>query len=143
LLALATGAERRAELERTLRESVAKVIKLPAARIPLDRPLRNLGVDSVMSVELRNHLEKRFGTSLSATLIWNYPTIVDIASFLAAKVGIPLHDEDRPADDPARQAGVASPPSRPRVPDPPHEDVALEELLARELAEIDQKLEAL
>ncbi|MGW3460540.1 acyltransferase domain-containing protein [Streptomyces olivaceoviridis] len=138
LMELAPGDERRTALEKALREQVAKVVRLPAHRIPLDRPLRGLGIDSLMSVELRNRLEKVFGIPLSATLIWNHPTINDIAPFLADKAGIPLEDDAGPAD--------SGPPvdrsSRDGTPDTPPGEASVEELLARELAEIDRKLEA-
>jgi acyl transferase domain-containing protein len=135
LMALAVGAERRTALEKALQEQVARVVRLPAHRIPLDRPLRNLGIDSLMSVELRNRLEKAFGVALSATLIWNHPTIKDIAPFLAGRAAIPLDEADAPAP-PAPED------SRGPAPDTPTGGTALEELLAMELADIDRKLEA-
>ncbi|MFF8910687.1 acyltransferase domain-containing protein [Streptomyces olivaceoviridis] len=135
---LASGEERRSALEKAVQEQVAKVVRLPAHRIPLDRPLRGLGIDSLMSVELRNRLERVFGIPLSATLIWNHPTINDIAPFLAGKAGIPLEDDsgpspdDRPVGRSGRAQASATPPAA----------ASVEELLARELAEIDRKLEA-
>ncbi|WP_158710731.1 type I polyketide synthase [Streptomyces rimosus] len=135
---LASGEERRAALEKALQEQIAKVVRLPAHRIPLDRPLRGLGIDSLMSVELRNRLEKAFGIPLSATLIWNHPTIHDIAPFLAEKAGIPLEG----GSGPAHHDGPVGRSSRGRAPDTPPAEASVEELLAGELAEIDRKLEA-
>ncbi len=77
-----------------LREYVAQVLHLSPSRVPLDKQLKTLGLDSLMSIELRNHLEDALGIGLSATLIWNYPTISALAPFLAEKMGIPL-EEDR------------------------------------------------
>jgi acyl transferase domain-containing protein len=90
--AAADGGRRRAMIEEAIRASVADVVKLPVERIDGERPLRALGIDSVMSLELRNRLEKQIGARLPATLIWNYPTIRDLAPYLALEAGISLED---------------------------------------------------
>ena len=51
-----------------------------------------------MSIELRNRLEDSLQVTLSATLIWNYPTVRILTSFLAEKIGIVFEDEDEPAE---------------------------------------------
>src|SRR5438128_643784 len=52
-----------------VREEIAAVLGLAgAAAVPADRPLTELGLDSLMAVELRNRLSARAETSLPATL---------------------------------------------------------------------------
>ena len=92
LKALPTARERRDHLESFVREQTALVLRLPVARIDPRKPLRTLGFDSLMTLELRNRLEAGLGLSLSATLVWNYPTIVDIVPHLAEKLDLSLEN---------------------------------------------------
>ena len=81
---------RRALLETHLTQQIAQVLKLAPSRIEPDKPLGAWGVDSLMALELRNRLEADLDLTLSATLIWNYPTVADLANYLAGKMEICL-----------------------------------------------------
>lgn len=94
LLAKKPGQHRQSILESHLREQVARVLRLTPSTIPLDRPLKTLGLDSLMSLEFRNRLEISLGLTLSATLIWNYPTITKLVPVLAEKMFIPMQNDD-------------------------------------------------
>jgi acyl transferase domain-containing protein/NADPH:quinone reductase-like Zn-dependent oxidoreductase/NAD(P)-dependent dehydrogenase (short-subunit alcohol dehydrogenase family)/acyl carrier protein len=50
------------------------------------RPLHELGLDSLMSVELRNALATSLGRPLSATLLFDYPTVESLTQYLASNV---------------------------------------------------------
>jgi acyl carrier protein len=50
------------------------------------RPLHDLGLDSLQSVELRNVLAATLGCRLSATLLFDYPTVEAVARHLANDV---------------------------------------------------------
>lgn len=54
----------------------------PGHSIDPIQPLNELGLDSLMSLELRNAVSAGIGQSLPATLLFNYPTIDDVANFL-------------------------------------------------------------
>jgi acyl carrier protein len=92
LLALPAGRARRVHLETCLQQHVAQVLKLTAARIDRDKALRTMGLDSLMGLELRNRLEAATNVTLPATLIWNYPTISQLAPQVAARMGVALDE---------------------------------------------------
>lgn len=50
--------------EELLKHEVSEILRLPAARLDRQRPLQDLGLDSLMSVELVGALEERFGIRL-------------------------------------------------------------------------------
>jgi len=68
-----------------VREQSLKVLNLPA-EFPLEQrqPLQELGLDSLMAVELRNLLGKGLPISraLPATLVFDYPTPEALSRFL-------------------------------------------------------------
>jgi hypothetical protein len=53
-----------------------------------------MGLDSLMTLDLRNRLEASLGLSLSATLVWNYPTVATLTEYLAGKMDTPLDELD-------------------------------------------------
>ncbi|HEU4625135.1 MAG TPA: beta-ketoacyl synthase N-terminal-like domain-containing protein [Steroidobacteraceae bacterium] len=68
---------------------VAAVLGLDAAHHPApEQRLMDFGVDSLMAVELRNRLARRLALTrkLTATLIFDYPTVSAIAKHLATDV---------------------------------------------------------
>nr|UUL70761.1 Malonyl CoA-acyl carrier protein transacylase [Vitiosangium cumulatum] len=87
---------RRATLESFLREEASQVLRLPPSRIELTRSLQTLGMDSLLSLELRNRLEAKLELTLPATLLWNYPTLNALTPFLAGRMGIELDSPEAP-----------------------------------------------
>ena len=83
----AAPAERRtALLEERIARHVSGILKLPSGRLDPRKPLGSYGLDSMMAIELRDRLERDVGLALSATLIWNYPTVLALAALLAGKI---------------------------------------------------------
>ncbi|MCK8516801.1 acyltransferase domain-containing protein [Methylonatrum kenyense] len=72
-----------------VREQVMAVLRLDPDRRPDRRHrLMDLGLDSLMAVQLRNRLERGLAIerTLPATLMFDYPTIEAIAGFLQARL---------------------------------------------------------
>ncbi len=78
---------RRALLMAQLERKAAQVLDLaPGRRIEPLRPLKELGLDSLMAVELRNALNLMLACPLPATLLFDYPSLDALAHYLAEKV---------------------------------------------------------
>src|SRR5919199_1889792 len=63
--------------------SAGGVLRLEPAAVDRDVPFRALGLDSLMTLELRNRLEAAFGLKLSPTLLWTYGTPTALSRALA------------------------------------------------------------
>ncbi|MEV4561332.1 acyltransferase domain-containing protein [Kitasatospora sp. NPDC049285] len=133
LLAVEDEAKRRELLAELVTDCVAGVTRVPAASVAPDSPMRSLGVDSVMSLELRNRLERRFGLRLAATVIWNYPTVQELSAFLYGQL-----TPDQAAEEPARPAAAPAPVAEARA-----DEGSPEDALQAELAELAKMLEEL
>ncbi len=57
-----------------------------AERLDVHQGLFEMGMDSLMSVELKSRLERTVGKSLPSTLTFNYPTIADLADYMVGSV---------------------------------------------------------
>ena len=87
LAALASEGERLRALVELAQEDIAAVLALPgASSVPADVPLKELGLDSLMAVALRNRLSGRVGTKLPTTVAFDYPTARAMAQLLLEKL---------------------------------------------------------
>ena len=75
-------------LRKYVQEQVARALRMPSSKIGADQALGTLGLESLMAIELRNRLEADLKLKLSATLIWNYPTINQLTTYLAGKLNL-------------------------------------------------------
>jgi phthiocerol/phenolphthiocerol synthesis type-I polyketide synthase A len=85
------------ELEAGLRTILARELHLPEAELALDLPFAELGLNSVMAMSVRRDTEQFVGIELSATMLFNYPTIIALAEHLAKKL-LPQSDSDNDID---------------------------------------------
>ncbi|WP_394839471.1 SDR family NAD(P)-dependent oxidoreductase [Pendulispora rubella] len=97
LPSLAPKGRERAMLDLVCTE-VATALGLPsAAAVQTDRALRELGLDSLLAVEVRNRLAAASGLRLQSNLLFDYPTANALAGFLSSRI-----DGSRPAEQPPR-----------------------------------------
>lgn len=75
-------------LEKELREIMAAILKTNPAKIDAEMPFVNLGLDSLMAIQLRNRLEKLTGKRFSITTFWSYPRIRLLTGFLAEDLAL-------------------------------------------------------
>ncbi len=82
LLAAPEG-KRRTMLEARVEEQICAVLAMPTHQaIDGTRPLQEYGLDSLLSIELRNALSADLETKLSATALFDYPTMGGLTDWL-------------------------------------------------------------
>ena len=82
--------ERQELLTNQIRSSIAQTLGWKdIQKIGMRQPLFDLGLDSLMAIELKNRLESSLETALSSTLLFDYPTVEALVEYLASDV-IPL-----------------------------------------------------
>lgn len=75
-LKIASPAERRAKLRDCVETAARDIIGIQTdMNIDPDKPLKDIGLDSLMAVEMRNELARGIGLRLNATLLFDFPTL--------------------------------------------------------------------
>ncbi|MBE9170244.1 type I polyketide synthase [Pleurocapsales cyanobacterium LEGE 06147] len=74
-------------LREHVRYQLAKVLGLNSPeQIDLQQGFSELGMDSLMAVELRNRLQNSLGCSIPSTLAFDYPTVEALVNYLAQEL---------------------------------------------------------
>ena len=70
-----------------VRGQVSRVLGLaPSRPVPLQQPLSELGLDSLMALELRNAIGSAVGRTFPATLLFDHPTLEDLVAYIGRDV---------------------------------------------------------
>jgi FkbH-like protein len=94
-LAPLNEAERAERVLAMVNEEAARALGLGSGEeLRPNQPLGEVGLDSVTALELRNRLSARFGTRLTATLLFDHPAPADLAGHLLRTV---VKAPDQPA----------------------------------------------
>ncbi|MET9757335.1 SDR family NAD(P)-dependent oxidoreductase, partial [Streptomyces syringium] len=110
------GTERHEVLLDLVRGQVALVLgHAKGDEVDPARAFRDLGFDSLTAVELRNRLNTATGLRLPATLVFDYPSVRSLASYILdelmggpdAEPVVPRHSQTAVADDPIVVVGMA------------------------------------
>ncbi|MBZ0279020.1 MAG: acyl carrier protein, partial [Anaerolineae bacterium] len=115
------GDERLDILTDYVQAEAASILGMSPANLDIHRGLMEMGMDSLMSVDLKTHLEKAVGLSLPSTLTFNYPTIAELSEYLNGRL--------TPAEPVAPSAAPAAAPS-PAVAAEDMDDLSEDELEA-------------
>lgn len=115
--------ERAAPIQAYLRGQLAHTLNLPATRIDVEQPLTNLGIDSLMAMEIKSRVESELGVEIPIVHLLEGPTIARLADQLLPQLA------QRPARPPASE------------PTPTPEEA--EDVVGEEAARLLQQLEGL
>jgi len=117
-----------------VRQEVASVLGLAGpAVVPIATGLFDLGMDSLMAVELKRRLERGAARALPSTLTFNYPNVGALARFLETQLTVKPAAPPAPTAAPATVAEVEVPDA-----DADLDSLSDDELEARLLARLEQ-----
>ncbi|HJR00339.1 MAG TPA: type I polyketide synthase [Methylomirabilota bacterium] len=115
-----------------VREQVGAVLRLDPMRIDVEQGLFDMGMDSLMALDVKTRLETAVDRRLPSTVIFNYPTVTALAAYLASELlAGPLVGASSARPDDKREPSRHEPQTR--------DDLSEEELAAM----LTQKLEKL
>lgn len=121
-------------VETRLKELVSAVVKKPAETMAGKLAFKTLGIDSLMSIQLKNKIEGAFEIPVSVTSFWTYATLREYTAYLVSALQLDgesgreaaaTRQEDRPAPKPVEV---------PKAEDIADEDIS--DLLAAELEDL-------
>ena len=76
----------RATLSYYLRRKTAQVLGLNQSQPDLTQPLTQMGFDSLMTIELRNHIQNDLGINISVGTLLQNPTVAQLTTVLQGMI---------------------------------------------------------
>ncbi len=116
--------QREAAMNNALSEQIAKTLRLPAAKLDMQRSLTQMGVDSLMAAELQAVIYQAFGVRLSTLELMRAQSLNHLSGVLTGKVFLLAADNVQVAQ--SHEASVVD-----HMPDE-DVDILLSQLLANE-----------
>jgi acyl carrier protein len=87
------------ELRTRLRVILARELGMPETAVDFDRPFPELGLDSMMAMTLLRDAKALVQMELSATMLWNHPTLTSFAQHVAGLMTPAPEPEASPAEE--------------------------------------------
>jgi len=107
------SSERQKLLEKHLREQMARVLGASPTKIDADKPLIQLGLDSLMAVEVGNRMQSELGVSVPPVKFMEGISIIGMAQYLVEQLAV-----DHMADAaPRTNVPATNPPASPESAD--------------------------
>jgi malonyl CoA-acyl carrier protein transacylase len=78
--------EKRQLLESYLHEQVARILQMPVSKLNVQQSLTNLGLDSLMAIELKNQVENNLEVLIPVTKLLERPSIAQLTEELFQQV---------------------------------------------------------
>ena len=110
-LAGGTPDERRAALSLHVRATVARILGRRQESIDDEQGFFDMGMDSLMALELRKSLQESLGCTLSSTVAFDCPNAARLTAHLAQSLGLQAEASARPAPDATAASIVDGEPS--------------------------------
>jgi acyl transferase domain-containing protein/NADPH:quinone reductase-like Zn-dependent oxidoreductase/SAM-dependent methyltransferase len=96
----APAKKRRQTLEAHIRDQAIKVLGLsPSFKLDPNQGLATFGMDSLMTIELKNRLQASVGKTLSSTIVFDHPTVAALAEYLDKNVLQEVEDSKETAEE--------------------------------------------
>ncbi len=85
-------------LQSAVEQTVAETIKLEESLLDPDKGLFDLGLDSLLALEVRRKLQEIVETTLPSTLVFDYPSVNDIVHYIGQNV-LEINDKKANSED--------------------------------------------
>jgi len=86
------------ELMMRLRAILARELRMPTSAVDVDQSFPELGLDSMMAMTMLRETNQLVGAELSATILWNHPTISALATYVVDMLAPPEAPEEDTTD---------------------------------------------
>jgi len=87
--------ERPGELTRFLTGVAGELLSLPAGEVPVERPLTDLGLESLAALELRRRLRAELGVDVAVELLVDGPPLTELAERITGAAGMDARSDGR------------------------------------------------
>jgi acyl carrier protein len=95
------------ELESRLQAIVAHELDMSASAVEVDRAFPELGLDSTMAMAVLRGTNRLVGFEVSATMLWDHPSIASLAGYLAELLAVSDVSEGGLGEDVEPESGSA------------------------------------